>query len=105
MNSIFVSWYKMANTLREGGYRIFDDLKNCDLLAIDDLGAGHDTDFTINKLYELLNERLGKWTIITCNLYLDEIGKQMDTRISSRFIRSGSVVVNMETEDYNLRNL
>jgi hypothetical protein len=56
------------------------------LLVIDDLGAENRTDGSIANLYTLLQERLNKGllTIVTSNLTLEEINKELDARMASR---------------------
>ncbi len=63
-----------------------DDLKNCDLLIIDDLGTEYTTAFSETYLFEVLNERLihQKSTIISTNLTLKEMQDRYDDRVFSR---------------------
>lgn len=101
----FRSWPKMLAALRDGEFRPFNDLCGEWFLVVDDLGAEHqgrDQGFALAKLYDLLNARLGKWTVLTSNLDLAALGR-MDARIASRLIRDGSTVVTVDTVDFNLR--
>jgi DNA replication protein DnaC len=94
----------MAKILRNQEWRRFDDI--CDqkhTICIDDIGSEYKTDFVDAKLYEMLCRRQGKWTIITANLSLEQLGDKTDPRISSRLIRHGSVVVEVDVADFNLR--
>ena len=63
-----------------------NDLKNCDLLIIDDLGTELTNSFTETYLFEVLNERLihQKSTIISTNLNLEEFQERYEDRIFSR---------------------
>ena len=63
-----------------------DDLKNCDLLIIDDLGTEFTNSFTESSLFDILNERLihQKSTIISTNLSLEDLQERYDDRIFSR---------------------
>jgi DNA replication protein DnaC len=101
----FITWTRITNYLREGEYRWFQDLIREELLIVDDIGAEHQTGFVAAKLYELLSERIGKWTVLTANLSLENIGNKLDPRIASRMIRDGSVVVDVDVLDFNLRGL
>lgn len=101
----FVSWAKIARLMREGEYRILDDLCQLTFLVIDDIGAEYGTDFINAKLYELLSRREHKWTVITGNLSLSDIEQRIDSRIASRMIRSGSVVIDVDVQDFNLRKV
>ena len=69
---------------------LYNDLYNCDLLVIDDLGTEQSTPFTLSHLFTCLNERikLGKSMIISTNLSLPELKDRYQDRIFSR-ITSG----------------
>ncbi len=62
------------------------ELRNCDLLVIDDLGTELTNSFTDSSLFDCLNERLihQKSTIISTNLSLKELQNKYDDRIFSR---------------------
>ncbi|MBD5465699.1 MAG: ATP-binding protein [Lachnospiraceae bacterium] len=66
--------------------RIYDDLYNCDLLIIDDLGTELTNSFVTSSLFSCLNERhLRKnATIISTNLSLEELSLRYSERIFSR---------------------
>lgn len=66
----------------------YENMLDCDLLVIDDLGTEFSTSFTQSTLYGLVNSRIlsGKPTIINTNLSMAEIEKRYSPRISSRFI-------------------
>ena len=66
----------------------YDQMLNCDLLVIDDLGTEMATSFTKSALYNLINTRLltKKPTIINTNLSLKEIQEIYSPRIVSRLI-------------------
>ena len=63
-----------------------EDLKDCDLLIIDDLGTELVNSFTQSSLFEILNERLihQKSTIISTNLTLEDLQETYEDRIFSR---------------------
>ena len=67
---------------------LYDDLFNCDLLVIDDLGTERPTQFTLTELFSLLNERdiRKKSTIFTTNLSLEQLQGTYSDRIMSRII-------------------
>lgn len=62
------------------------ELSNCDLLIIDDLGTEMPGNFVTAALYSLLNERLlaDKSMLISTNLNIDEIAKRYSPQIASR---------------------
>jgi len=66
----------------------YENMLECDLLVIDDLGTEFSTSFTQSTLYGLINSRIlsGKPTIINTNLSMSEIEKRYTPRISSRLI-------------------
>lgn len=105
MRGGFVQWRRLANDLRDGDHSVLRDLSEDWFVALDDIGAEYrsKSDFLTAKLDELLDSRLGKWTIITANLSLAEIGEFMDVRIASRLIRGSSEVIEVDAPDYNLR--
>lgn len=101
----FVFWPDLVERLKDGDYGALKDYYNCWFLLVDDLGVEHSgySDYVISKLYQLLNKRLGKWTVVTCNLDMPQIAAKMDARIASRLIRNGSQVRTVDVPDYNIR--
>lgn len=92
---------RYAEMLRCGHWDLQAQLEGLDLLILDDLGAEAMSDMIRASLYDLLNSRLGKWTVITSNYGLGQIADRIDTRIASRLLRGGSVVVEAEgARDY-----
>ena len=63
-----------------------NDLRECDLLIIDDLGTEFTNSFTDSSLFDILNERLihQKSTVISTNLSLEDFQERYDDRIFSR---------------------
>lgn len=82
----------LAENFRE--YGADEYALNADVLFLDDIGAEKDTTgFARGKICELLSARLGKWTILTSNFTLTELGNEYDNRITSRIIRDNNVFV------------
>ena len=71
---------------KEELYNICEDLYNCDLVIIDDLGTELTNNFVATQLFTLLNERhlRKKSTIISTNLSLEELRNRYSDRIFSR---------------------
>lgn len=69
----------------------------CSVLCLDDLGAEKTTAYSIQVLYLIIDQRIaeGKRTIITTNLSLQEIEKQIDRRIASRIAGMVNIKINM----------
>ncbi|MBQ7360230.1 MAG: ATP-binding protein [Lachnospiraceae bacterium] len=67
-------------------YNIHEDLYNCDLVIIDDLGTELTNSFVVSSLFSLLNERhlRRKSTIISTNLALEDLRDSYSDRIFSR---------------------
>lgn len=65
---------------------LYEQIQNCDLLIIDDLGTERNTDFVVSQLFVCLNERIlnQKSTIISTNLTLEEIKANYTERTFSR---------------------
>lgn len=92
---IYFSSLKLFDTLSKIAFehrnkeelnRIYDDLYNCELLIIDDLGTELTNSFVTSSLFSCLNERhLRKNpTIISTNLSLEELSMRYSERIFSR---------------------
>lgn len=74
-----------------------------DLLVLDDLGAEKLTDWSLEKLYQIINYRYEYLlpTIFTSNLSLGELANQIGDRIPSR-IEEMCVIKRMKEIDYRL---
>jgi len=71
---------------REELYYVSQDLYNCDLLIIDDLGTEYTNAYVVSQLFSCLNERLlrRRSTIISTNLSLEDLRNKYSERIFSR---------------------
>jgi DNA replication protein DnaC len=100
----FIGWRKVVNHLRDGDYGIMDAVCNDWFVALDDIGAEKTSDFSVSKLDQVIDARLGKWTVITCNFSREEIAKHIDVRIASRLGRGKNVIVDgIYVRDYSTR--
>ena len=65
-----------------------DNVLNADLLILDDLGAEFSTSFTVSMVYNIINTRIlkGLPTIISTNLWYEEISEKYGNRVYSRII-------------------
>ena len=90
--------------LRGGAaYERFRDMWRWPALLIDDVGADRDTTgFATEQLNTLLGCRGDKWTIITSNLSLEQLGR-VEPRIADRIIRAPNVFVEVKTVSHSLR--
>jgi len=82
----FLSRYSFDYKNKENLYNAFEDLYNCDLVIIDDLGTEVTNNFVTSELFSCLNERhiRKKSTIISTNLSLGELRDRYSDRIFSR---------------------
>ncbi|PIP39036.1 MAG: hypothetical protein COX19_09395 [Desulfobacterales bacterium CG23_combo_of_CG06-09_8_20_14_all_51_8] len=76
----------------------------CDYLVLDDLGSEKPTEWVRKTLGYIIYERdnMLKPTVITSNLSLDEIAKQVDQRMASRIAGMGPVI-RFQGPDWRLR--
>ena len=76
-------------------HEVLDQLINCDLLVIDDLGAERTTDFVTEQLVLLLEERnyRNKPWIINSNLKLSQIQDSYNTRVSDRIMDRATAIL------------
>ena len=81
-----IEQYKFTNSDKHLSGSDYEDLFNCDLLIIDDLGTELTNSFTVSELFIILNTRLlgGKKTIISTNLKPKQLGENYTERIFSR---------------------
>jgi len=70
------------NPQQETSQDILDEFKMCDLLVLDDIGAGQITEWNVGVLYQIINERYasGKPVIITSNFSPDELEARLRTK-------------------------
>jgi DNA replication protein DnaC len=102
----FINWGVALNErMMTGDYVFLQDMRAFDLFVIDDILSEYEKhrSLSASKLYYVFEGRLGKWTVITANASLREIGELLDARIASRMLRDGGVVVDVDVPDYNLR--
>jgi DNA replication protein DnaC len=87
------------------GFRSQAHVCNDWFVALDDIGAERASDFSVSKLDQVVDARLGKWTVITCNFSREEIAEHMDVRIASRLGRGKNVIVDgIFVRDYSTRS-
>ena len=100
---IFISIPKLLTKLRStfnnqsehSEDQIIDTLCKADLVVFDDIGAeGEGTSWSLQKLFEIIDQRGGKHNIFTTNLSSDEfkISKDLE-RIFSRMMMDSEVIV------------
>lgn len=89
---IYFSATSLFENMSEGTFGkkkdILEDIYNCDLLIIDDLGTEMINSFVISSLFTLLNERLlrKKPIVISTNFGLEALRDNYSDRIFSRLV-------------------
>ncbi len=101
-NVIYLSAIKFFELLSEAAFEksreekayITDNIHNCDLLVIDDLGTELTNSFVCSVLFDCVNERLlrKKHTIISTNLSVAQIKDTYSERIASRISKDYTAI-------------
>lgn len=105
---IFITVADLLDKIKESyNHETDDDITklygHVDFLVLDDLGVEKTSDWTVEKVYQIINTRYEemKPTIFTSNLNLNELSESIGDRISSR-IKGMSRLINTGEEDYRL---
>ncbi|MBQ7972527.1 MAG: ATP-binding protein [Lachnospiraceae bacterium] len=98
-----ISEYTFQKGGKDASVNPFDDIYNCDLLIIDDLGTELTNSFVTSQLFACLNERhlRRKATIISSNLNLEELRERYSDRVFSR-ITSNYELCKLSGQDVRL---
>ena len=85
-SEFFDALLEKALTRNDESCLLYEQIHQCDLLIIDDLGTERNTDFVVSQLFVCLNDRIlnRKSTIISTNLTLEEIKTNYTERTFSR---------------------
>ncbi len=78
--------YTFDTKAKETLYNFYEDLYNCELVIIDDLGTEVTNSFIASQLFSCLNERhlRQRATVISTNLSLEELRDRYSDRVFSR---------------------
>lgn len=101
-----LSWPACIDRMLEGDFGFMRQACEDWFVVLDDIGAEHERlrDLSAAKLFAILNARQHKFTVLTANLSAESIADKLDTRIASRLLRHGGVVVDTTgTRDHALR--
>lgn len=92
-------------TARHEGIFELEQLKTCDLLVIDDLGAENVTGFAINQLRIILEERnlRNKPWVINSNLSLSDLQKVYGQRVADRIIEKAVIYQLVSSESIRMQ--
>lgn len=96
----FKSWPDAVAEMISGDYSGIKQLRDDWFICLDDIAAENSRvrELSASKLYEVLNARRGRFTVITANCSLAEISDRLDARISSRLLRDKSPVIEFPKE-------
>lgn len=83
---------------------ILNKMKEIDLLVIDDMGAEAGSNHDIQKIFELLDSRLGKPTIFTTNLKHDQFTEVFGKRNTSRILKD-TFILKLDGIDYRKKDV
>lgn len=103
--SVWLQGVDFARRLREHHEYDLPEYLGADwLVCLDDMGVTRDpTDFIADAYFRLAQARLGKWTLWTTNLDLEQISDRIDARVASRLIRDRNRFITIKAGDYSLR--
>lgn len=89
---------------REGEYEILKSIEAADLLVIDDLGTEQGTEWSLSKIYTILDSRYRKKlpTIVTSNYSLGQLKERYGERIVDRLIE---MCINIENKNPSIRKI
>ncbi|MCR4956415.1 MAG: ATP-binding protein [Lachnospiraceae bacterium] len=92
--SLFDVFHNNAYNRTSGAQDSYQNIFNCDVLIIDDLGTEVANSYTTSQLFMCINERImrGKSTIISSNLSMGEISETYSERTSSRIYKNYDLV-------------
>jgi DNA replication protein DnaC len=84
---------------------LFERLSSVDLLHIDDLGAEKGSEWVMEQVYSLVNERYEteRSLIATTNIEQDDLEEQLGTRVLSRLVEMCGDPLPLYDEDRRLR--
>ena len=84
---------------------VVEKYSRCPVLVLDDLGVEKTTEWVLQTLYIILNNRYSNYmqTIITSNLSIEEIGEKLGDRIASR-IAGMCKIVKLTGKDRRVKN-
>jgi DNA replication protein DnaC len=84
---------------------LFERLATVDLLHLDDLGVEKQTEWVVEQLYAVLNERYERERaiVVTSNVEIDDLERQLGPRIVSRIVEMCGDPIMLFDEDRRMR--
>lgn len=110
---VFISvpklWRKVKSTYNDESNvtedQLFSLLEDVDLLVLDDLGAERNTDWNGERLFDLIDSRVGKNNIITSNLSANELMARYGEREGSRILDEETHVVEINGDNHRIKDM
>lgn len=110
--TIFISIPKLLRKIR-ATYNKESDVKEDDIITIlekvdclilDDLGAEKTSDWTMERVFDIVDSRQGKHTVYTTNYEPDDLINRLGERNFSRVINRETTVLEIDGNNYRLEN-
>jgi DNA replication protein DnaC len=101
------NWSKAFDRLCDWDSDLMPHLCRLHILILDDIGTGYTmsdktAELHSSKLYEILESRTRKFTLITTNLSPQQLREPLDARIASRLFRGENQIVDLtHADDYS----
>lgn len=97
---IYRNWPAVMDEIIDGEWGHIAVMCRAKVLILDDIGAGYMAAgrralIAAAKLYEIMEARLGRWTLLASNLAPQDISDRVDPRIASRLYRGDNQLVDM----------
>ena len=100
-DTVMWSWPELLDVFKNGHWSVVEELKDCALLILDELGGGHDPSFVgVDKLCQVLSRRENKWTLVTTNIAPSSWPEKFDLRIASRLMGNSTIIDLTGVPDY-----
>lgn len=111
--SIFISVPKLLRKIKDTYNKksdvsedeLFSVLEGIELLVLDDIGAENHTDWSRERLFDLIDSRQGRSTIYTTNYDPDELTERMGERDASRIINEDTYLFELTGDNYRMKGL
>lgn len=98
----YAHWPAIVDGFKKQQFSITDELRDCELLVVDDIGAEHDpSGFGSEQLYLLLSRREFKWNVFTTNIHPQDWHSKMERRVASRLFRNAEHIDLSQVPDYS----
>ncbi len=109
-SSIFISVPKLLTKFRSSYNKeakfsegeVIEALNSVDVLVLDDLGAEKKSDWSWEKVFEIVDSRQGMHTIFTTNFETKELKNKLGDRNFSRIVNRDTTVVKIEGDNHRL---